>query len=140
MTSWYFEKHDKYSKIGDAAEGNGWKVVPLCVEVGARGYINDKWHHMTRALKLDKRMNKRLRDAVSDVAVRCSYFLYVCLRDVSGALQNCWVENRRIINGKLLQPANLIANRKQRPAGAGRVHGGESMRFLVCVMEGIRSP
>ena len=80
MTTWYFEKHDKYSKIVDAAEGNGWKVVPLCVEVGARGYINDKWHHMTRALKLDKRMNKRLRDAVSDVAVRCSYFLYVCLR------------------------------------------------------------
>ena len=32
------------------------------------------------ALKLNKRMNKRLRDAVSDVAVRCSYFLYVCLR------------------------------------------------------------
>ena len=80
MTTWYFEKHDKYSKIVDAAEGNGWKVVPLCVEVGARGYINDKWHHMTRALKLDKRMNKRLRDAVSNVAVRCSYFLYVCLR------------------------------------------------------------
>ena len=42
-----------------------------------------------------------------------------------------------IINGKILQPAILIANRKQRPAGAGRVHGGESMRFLVCVMEGI---
>jgi len=28
--------------IVDAAEGNDWKVVPLCVEVGARGYINDK--------------------------------------------------------------------------------------------------
>ena len=80
MTTWHFEKHDKYRKIVDAAEGNGRKVVPLCVEVGARGYINDKWHHMTRALKLDKRMNKRLRDAVSDVAARCSYFLYVCLR------------------------------------------------------------
>ena len=49
-------------------------------EVGARGYINVKWHHMMRALKLDKRMNKRLKNAVSDVAVRCSYFLYVCLR------------------------------------------------------------
>ena len=35
---------------------------------------------MRRALKLDKSMNKRLKNAVSDVAVRCSYFLYVCLR------------------------------------------------------------
>ena len=80
MTTWYFEKHDRYRNIVNAAEGNGWKVVPQCVEVGCRGYINDKWHHMARALKLDKQMNKRLQNAVSDVAVRCSYFLYVCLR------------------------------------------------------------
>ena len=57
MPAWYFDKHDKYRKIVNAAEDNGWKVVPLCVEVGARGYINDKWHHMRRALKLDKQMN-----------------------------------------------------------------------------------
>ena len=51
------------------------KVVPLCVEVRPRGYVNDKWHHMRRALKLDKKMDKRLKSAVSDVAARCSYFL-----------------------------------------------------------------
>ena len=74
MTTWYFEKHDTYRNIVNAAEGNGWEVVPLCVEVGARvcevgcrGCINDKWHHKTRALKLDKRMNKRLKSAVSDM-------------------------------------------------------------------------
>ena len=50
-------RHVFYRKIVDAAEGNGWKVVPLCVEVGARGYINDKWHYMMRALKLDKKMD-----------------------------------------------------------------------------------
>ena len=61
MTHWYFEKHDKYREIVNAAEGNGWKVVPLCVEVGARGYINNKWTHMVRALKLDKGANKRLK-------------------------------------------------------------------------------
>ena len=61
MTTWYFKNHDKYRNIVNAAEGNGWKVAPLCVEVvGARGYINDKWHHMTRALKLDNHINKRL--------------------------------------------------------------------------------
>ena len=54
-TTWYFEKHDKYREIMNAGEENGWKVVLLCVDVGARGYINDKWHHMTRALKLDKK-------------------------------------------------------------------------------------
>ena len=70
------DEHDEYRKIVNAAEDNGWKVVPLCVEVGCRGYINDKWHHMVRALKLDKKMNKRLKNAVSDVVVRCSYYLY----------------------------------------------------------------
>ena len=80
MMTWCFEKHGKYKNIVNAAEGSVWKVVPLYFEVGARGYINDKWHHMARALKLDKQMNKRLKNAVSGVAVRCSYFLYVCLR------------------------------------------------------------
>ena len=42
MTTWYFDKYDKYRKIVNAAEDNGGKVVPLCVEVGARGYINEK--------------------------------------------------------------------------------------------------
>ena len=37
------------------------------VEIEARGYINDKLHHMMRALKLDKRMYKHLKNAVSDV-------------------------------------------------------------------------
>ena len=80
MTTWHFEKHDKYRKAENVAEDNGSKVVPLCVGVGARGYINDKWHNTARALKLDNKMIKRLKNTVSDVAVRCSYFLYVCLR------------------------------------------------------------
>ena len=62
------------------AEDDGWKVAPLRVKVGARGYVNGKWHHMMTALKLDTKMNKRLKSAVSDVAVRRSYFLYICLR------------------------------------------------------------
>ena len=35
MNHWYFEKHSNYRKIVEAAEGNDWKVVPLCVEIGA---------------------------------------------------------------------------------------------------------
>ena len=80
MTTYYFDKHDKYRKIVNAAEDNDWKVAPLCVEADARGYINGKWHRVVRVSKLDERMNKRLKNAVSDVAVRCSYFLYVYLR------------------------------------------------------------
>ena len=33
--TWNFEKHDRYRNIVNAAEGNGWKVVPLCVEADA---------------------------------------------------------------------------------------------------------
>ena len=29
MTTWYFEKHDKYRKIVNAAEDNGWKFCAL---------------------------------------------------------------------------------------------------------------
>ena len=33
-------KQDKCKTIVNAVEDNGWKVVPLCVEVGARGHMN----------------------------------------------------------------------------------------------------
>ena len=43
MTKWYFEKHSKYNRLMKACEDGGWKVIPLCVEVGARGFIHSKW-------------------------------------------------------------------------------------------------
>ena len=52
LTKKHFEKMDKYNKLAiELREGNHhrvkWKVVPLCVEVGARGAINEQsWNWM----------------------------------------------------------------------------------------------
>ena len=110
MTTWYFEKHDKYRKSVNAAEDNGWKVVPLCVEVGCRGYINDKWHHMVRALKLDKRMQKcslRCSGEVQLLPIRMFASARVVHHKTAGL--RFWRNNQR----RVLQPAILIANRKK---------------------------
>ena len=77
VTTWYFEKHDKYRNVVNAAEDNGWKVAPLCVEVGARDHINGKWHHMTRALKLDK--NEQASQKCSFRYVAVTSCTYVCV-------------------------------------------------------------
>ena len=45
--------------------------------------------------------------------------MYVCVV-VSGAPQNCWVENRRNNQWQILQPAILIANRKQKTRRSGQ--------------------
>ena len=82
-----------------------------------------------RALKLDKRMNKRLKTAVSDVAVRCSYFLYVYLRRQEWCTTKLLGrDSGEIINGKFSSQQFLLQIEKS-PAGAGRVYGGESMDF-----------
>jgi hypothetical protein len=80
LTKWYFDKHENYTGIVSAAEENGWKVIPLCVEVGTRGYINDKWMHMRKAVGLSSKDNSRMQKAVKKAALRCSYFLYLSRR------------------------------------------------------------
>ena len=77
MKKWYFEKHGKHQKLIQACKENGWKVVPLCVEVGARGYINPNWCHMRKAVGLSNSENRKLRYDVGMIATRCSYFLFL---------------------------------------------------------------
>ena len=54
LTEKHFEKMDKYNKLAvDLREGKHhgvkWTVVPLCVEVGARGAINEQsWNWMCK--------------------------------------------------------------------------------------------
>ena len=43
LNEWHFKKHRKYEKLERAVLQNGWEAIPLCVEVGARGYIINKW-------------------------------------------------------------------------------------------------
>ena len=77
MEKWYFEKHDRYNKLALQIRAGGWTAIPLCVEVGSRGYVNNKWRHMTAALGMSKAESKRLRDQAGTVACRCSYYLYL---------------------------------------------------------------
>jgi hypothetical protein len=77
MTKWYFEKHSKYNRLMKACEDGGWKVIPLCVEVGARGFIHSKWSHMRKAIGLSTAVNRKLKYDVGKIASRCSYFLYL---------------------------------------------------------------
>ena len=109
-------------------------------EVGARGYINDKWHHMTRALKLDKKMNKRLKTCSLTHSSEVQLLLVRMLASSRVVHYKTPVlGSGEIINGEFSKQQFLLQIEKS-PAGAGRVYGGESMRYLVYVMVGIRSP
>ena len=77
MTKWHFRKHEKYNKLATTVRNKGWKVHPLCVEVGCRGFTGHNWQHMARTLNMKKGMNKRLKMRVAQVAQRCSYYLYL---------------------------------------------------------------
>ena len=48
MNDWHFKKLRKYQKLERTAKRNGWNVTPLCIEVGARGYMNNKWYTMSK--------------------------------------------------------------------------------------------
>ena len=71
-----FRKFEKYRKSGIHSI-EGWAVIPLCVEVGARGHTNHSWQQMCVALGLKRAQNKALRKRVINTARRCSYFLWL---------------------------------------------------------------
>ena len=77
MSIWHMKKHGKYDKLAIAINSKGVVAVPLCVEVGARGYINHKWGHMCKVLGMRKWENKFLQARVTEVAQRCSYYIYM---------------------------------------------------------------
>ena len=79
MTKWHFKKHDKYNQLARLLREKGWKTLPICVEVGARGRINHKWHHFTKAMGFKKAESKSLQKKVARVAQRCSFYIY-CAR------------------------------------------------------------
>ena len=71
-----FRKFDKYRKDGIHSI-SGWTVIPLCVEVGARGHTNHSWHEMCKSLNFKRSQNRALRKRVNDIACRCSYFIWL---------------------------------------------------------------
>ena len=77
MTKWHFDKHEKYGKLAHQLRAKGWKAIPICVEVGARGHTNHKWHHFAKAVGFSKAESRLLKARVARVAQRCSYYLYL---------------------------------------------------------------
>ena len=65
MAKSHLYKHQRLVK------SNGWDGVPLCVEVGTRGYNDTLWGAMSKAIGLNAPENKRLRSRVAQVAQRC---------------------------------------------------------------------
>ena len=84
LTKKHYEKIDKYNKQAtDLREGKHhgvkWTVVPLCVEVGARGSINEQpWNWMCKRLGFSKCSKRWLTQGLKDDAVACSYYIFLC--------------------------------------------------------------
>ena len=77
LNEWHFKMQRKYNKLERAVLRNGWEAIPLCVEVGARGYMNNKWATMSKAIGMTKTENKVLKNRASTVAQRCSFYIYL---------------------------------------------------------------
>ena len=77
-------KKGRYNQLAiDLREGKHvggikWRVVPLCVEVGCRGAINEgPWFGMCRRLGFTKTITRRVTQAALETAVMCSYYLFL---------------------------------------------------------------
>jgi len=77
MNDWHFKKLRKYQKLERTAKRNGWNVTPLYIEVGARGYINNKWCTMSKTLGMTNKESQALRHQSSTIAQKCSFYIYL---------------------------------------------------------------
>ena len=77
MNDWHFKKLRKYQKLERTAKRNGWNVTLLYIEVGARGYINNKWCSMSKTLGITNKESKALRHQSSTIAQKCSFYIYL---------------------------------------------------------------
>jgi len=69
-------KFEKYRKEG-IHHIEGWTVIPICVEVGSRGFTNFSWQLMSSAVGMTKTDSKTLRKRVGAIARRCSYYIWL---------------------------------------------------------------
>ena len=80
LTKKHFEKMDKCNQLAiDLREGKHhgvmWTVVPLRVEVVARGAINEQpWSWTCKRVGF----SKCSKQGVQHTAVACSYFIFLC--------------------------------------------------------------
>ena len=73
MTLRHSEKHTRYTQLKIDCEGNGWKVHPLCIEVGCRGYVSQSFQWMCKVLGFTKGEAKDLKFELEKTALHCSH-------------------------------------------------------------------
>ena len=71
------DKRKKYEGLIEQCRLNGWKANLFCVEVGARGFIADSFFGAMKKLGLKNCQTKKMMKEISNIALRCSYSIYI---------------------------------------------------------------
>jgi len=77
MSLRHFEKKSRYSQLEIDCKAQGWRVHPLCVEVGCRGYVSTTFHHMCHTLGFTKSEERELKYNAEKTAQYCSHAIFV---------------------------------------------------------------
>ena len=73
MTLRHHEKLSRYNQLKIDCEGNGWRVHPLCVEVGCRGNCGQSYEWMCKVLGFTKEEKRELKFELEKTALHCSH-------------------------------------------------------------------
>ena len=73
MTLRHHEKLSRYNQLKIDCEGNGWRVHPLCVEVGCRGNCGQSYEWMCKVLGFTKEERRELKFELEKTAQHCSH-------------------------------------------------------------------
>ena len=76
MTNHFYKKR-KYNQLAIDCEAKGWKVHPICVEVGCRGHPPG-WLEMVHTLGFTRAESKQLKYRLEAAALHCSYVIFAC--------------------------------------------------------------
>jgi hypothetical protein len=83
MESQHFTKLARYEQLRMDCENNGWRAIPICVEVGCRGYVNPHgWHTMIKTLGFTAREAKKLKWIAEKTAEHCSHTIFALFRNL----------------------------------------------------------
>ena len=77
MTIRHAQKKSSYNQLRINCEAKGWKVYPLCVEVGCRGHVAQSFHYMCKVLGFTKAEEKELKFCLEKTAQHCSHAIFV---------------------------------------------------------------
>ena len=74
-------KEARYEHIHMNASAKGWKVMLKTIEVGARGFVAKTVPYFFRNLGFQRGQVKKICKDVSEISLRCSYHIFLSLKD-----------------------------------------------------------